>query len=606
MTAASSVFLAVQTLLNSANPDQGRQSALLAALEIAADELDAQEIARPPSAGTEQRSDRANVLAAAQASEAAGEPGTYVGRHDALVYTPSQALVTLHRYLVALGWKTTSAASTTEFPDPVPNASGRAGLLFYPDISRYQDGIDLGPIKAAGYAALVAKIGQGAGRTDGGTEYGQTLDPTWPRVSQQGLALWGSLFAGYWYVGNIESPTSQAQRCADALGDNADLPIMLDWEDGSGTWANLLAVLAAFQAAGLRVTMLYTFPTYASSHGGANMDAAGLSLVSRRYYNDAFEPPIAAYNATPTNSWNAFNGGTPRALQFTRKGTPVGTWTQGVDVNAFRGNMTGLLAMFQGANQVVAPQVLTPGDRPPIYAPATWRASLDKGLSNAHKPYVSAHRFPTTMPPPPVVDARAWRLPGGRQGYALAAYLPGGASRTMVEPNVPNFAEGIETWFGFSFMLSRNFPVTENYWHILAEWRPNTDSPPLLLQVRNGQLRLSGGAGHPDLALRREWVIDLAEVKTSTWYDLQARVLFSRFATVGSVDVHLDGVPRLEGYKPRTGTLYPSAAGATTSASSYLRYGLYRDPVCKREATVWHMGWAIGPTQGSVLLPGAG
>jgi hypothetical protein len=91
-----------------------------------------------------------------------------------------------------------------------------------------------------------------------------------------------------------------------------------------------------------------------------------------------------------------------------------------------------------------------------------------------------------------------------------------------------------------------------------------------------------------------------------TWYDVQVRIKFSRFQSASSADVWVNGKPCITGYQPATGTLYPVDASNAASQSSYLKYGLYRDPSCPQDATVFHSGWAIGAQHGSVMLPSSG
>ena len=229
------------------------------------------------------------------------------------------------------------------------------GWTFFVDTSRYQfdraDPINLTRVRDLGYAANIAKVGQGAGTTNGGTAYGATLDPYWTTNRDQSRQLWGDAFAGYWYVGNTEAPADQAARCKSALGDTS-IPIMLDWEDGGGTWSNLLNVLAAFRSAGLRVTMLYCGSGYAlnSQNGPAsNIDGTGLNLIRARYWTNSSGHPRALFDdITDPRGFGlaTFAGGSPDAFQFTQYGTVYPGLD--MDVDAFPGTAAGLVAMIQG------------------------------------------------------------------------------------------------------------------------------------------------------------------------------------------------------------------------------------------------------------------
>lgn len=226
------------------------------------------------------------------------------------------------------------------------------GWQFYVDVSRYQgdraDPIDLTRVYNLGYTACVAKVGQGGGTTDNGTVYGETIDPWWTRFRDVARPLWGQRFAGYWYIGNTESPASQAARCKAALPDTA-IPIMLDWEDGGGQWQTCLDVLAAFRSAGLKVSMLYLGSGYAASHGAANVDATGLHVVRARYWTNDTAHPRVLWDDMPdpyTFGLAAFNGATPDATQFTQYGTVYPGMN--IDVNAFPGSVERLRRMIQG------------------------------------------------------------------------------------------------------------------------------------------------------------------------------------------------------------------------------------------------------------------
>lgn len=398
------------------------------------------------------------------------------------------------------------------------------GWTFYLDTSRYQwdtsTPINLARTKALGYGGLVAKIGQGAGSTSLANPqqtYGQTLDAYWEVSREQGRALWPDRFAGYWYVGNTETPASQASRCAAALGaDNvrtiygderpaisrvradgpytlgtkfrvsapsrvtalrfwrpdtsvggtirgciypegsttpvagttvtfslsgtgwqyatlstpvtlpagryriavlypsrfpeiqyhwtrgagsegvrretltvdaashtsvwvagpnlaypdrigaygetwmadvviqnpvSQIPVMLDFEDGSGTWSNLLAVLDAFRAAGINTTMVYAGAGYTAATAGGgnptNMDAAGLKVIRARYWtNDVAHPRVLFDDITDPAAFGLapFNGSTPDAFQFTQYGLVYPGLS--MDVDAFPGDERQLSDMF--------------------------------------------------------------------------------------------------------------------------------------------------------------------------------------------------------------------------------------------------------------------
>lgn len=236
-------------------------------------------------------------------------------------------------------------------PLPAPTLAP-PGWTFYVDISHYQGDagpIDLASVKRAGYGGAVVKVGQG-----GGTDLGALIDPWWPTFRDQAMALWPNTTAGYWMTGDQEAPADQAARCLAAIGDPS-IPLMLDWEDpGGGDWSALVAVLDAFRAAGLMVTMLYTRQSYAEANGAQGIGSTGLSLVNSRYWLDSAaypsQDPVAVFadiQATrPSFGFGTFAGGTVAALQFTDAGVVYPGWP--IDVNAYPGTADELAAMFHG------------------------------------------------------------------------------------------------------------------------------------------------------------------------------------------------------------------------------------------------------------------
>lgn len=170
--------------------------------------------------------------------------------------------------------------------------------------------------------------------------------------------------------------------------------------------------------------------------------------------------------------------------------------------------------------------------------------------------YVGA---PTIVNSPTTAGQRAaqFRVPGGTRPE----------SRQEIEPNVTNFVEGSEHWFGFSFTLPTTFPVNETSWQVLTQWKNDgTGSPPVELKVGNGQIKLDGGYGHPQQPEGSlYWSQDVAPANLGQRIDMVVHIKFSRDPATSVIDVWKDGVQRVSGYHPRGGTLYPSY---TTAAAS--------------------------------------
>ena len=239
-------------------------------------------------------------------------------------------------------WIPTNVGAGAPTPDTTPPVTiDPYRNRFFIDISHFQTGFPLATAKAYGIEGCIAKIGQGSSAAQG---FGATLDATWPGFRDTGRALWPQTMAGYWYLGDTESPVSQASRCANYIGD-LSIPVMLDWEAGGGNWQNVLNVLAAFRAVGLKVTLLYVGKAFAQANGAANIDATGLGLIRPRYYISAAGTPDALAAQIPADTWDPFNGGTIDAVQFSSNATVIPGWN--IDCDVFRGTSAGLARLFQ-------------------------------------------------------------------------------------------------------------------------------------------------------------------------------------------------------------------------------------------------------------------
>lgn len=255
--------------------------------------------------------------------------------------------------------------------------------IFGVDIARYQAGLDLSRVRAEGFEFCVAKIGQGAGSGD--RRYGPSIDPEWPRFRDSGRRVFGDLFAGYWYVGDDESPASQADRCRAAIGDPS-IPIMLDHEDASGTYRNALAVRDAMRATGLRVRLLYLPRWYWQRIGSPSMVDAGMALVSSRYPSTRQDYASRLYQNVTASHWSGYGGLTPTILQFASTGLVAG---RVVDVNAFEGSVEQLRAVF-GARIVVQDKgntVVVPTEEDDMTPEDLMRAKTHNPITNTDESF---------------------------------------------------------------------------------------------------------------------------------------------------------------------------------------------------------------------------
>lgn len=210
----------------------------------------------------------------------------------------------------------------------------RLSPLFGLDVNRFRAGLNLATAQNEGLGFVFGKVGQGSST---GSGFGQTLDQSWPTFRDAARAI-GMPLGGYWYVGDTETPEHQAARCRAWIGDRG-IPLALDWEEGGGEWANLVACVAAFRAAGLTVRVLYTRATWHAAHGGGDITAQGLTLWSARYPSTAGGTPDALYDAVRADLdtyWQTYGGATAEILQFSDASTVAGT--SPVDANAYDGS----------------------------------------------------------------------------------------------------------------------------------------------------------------------------------------------------------------------------------------------------------------------------
>lgn len=160
---------------------------------------------------------------------------------------------------------------------------------------------------------------------------------------------------------------------------------------------------------------------------------------------------------------------------------------------------------------------------------------------------------------------------------AIAYTVPGGGTRSELEPAYRSFREGDEYRFELSLYLPPDFPADTSDWQVVAQWKNSGDgSPPLSVQVHGGRFVLEGGE-----AVGKHWQRDLGPATTGAHTDLELRVHFSSDPDEGAVDVVLDGREVVSDYHPRGGTLYPDE-------SSYLKTGLYRSSDIDDEGTVYY------------------
>lgn len=227
--------------------------------------------------------------------------------------------------------------------------------LFIPDISHHQAGISVQALVGQGCAALIARVGQGAGVTRAGKSYGLTRDREWQRHRDEARRV-GLPLVAYWYVGNRMTANEQAAQAATWCGDDS-IPWMIDHEDASGDISFYRAVVAAFQAQGLRVIWGYLPKWYYDAIGGGSLKP-GPPIVNSRYSTANGNPSQIYFAAKGDqgNGWIDFGGQTTELWQFTNKARLAG---MEIDCSAFRGTYEQLIDRINGEDGSDMP---TPND----------------------------------------------------------------------------------------------------------------------------------------------------------------------------------------------------------------------------------------------------
>jgi hypothetical protein len=166
-------------------------------------------------------------------------------------------------------------------------------------------------------------------------------DPYWPTVKQwceqNNLPV-----LGYHYV-TTDDAASQAQTwLANQGGGSA----MLDWENNSGDVANLIAVVDAFNTAGITIQLGYYPRWYWSEQDGGDLSNLANALVSSAYPDGTgYASTIYANGDGDTGpGWAPYGNTTPAAWQFTDRAEIAGFI---VDCNAYLG--TDLTVFFDSS-----------------------------------------------------------------------------------------------------------------------------------------------------------------------------------------------------------------------------------------------------------------
>jgi hypothetical protein len=208
-----------------------------------------------------------------------------------------------------------------------------AEVLRGADVSHHQEALDVGILARNGFRYVVARTAQAPGG-----KYGTTKDRAYAK-HKANAARAGLLFSSYFYLGDKMSAEGNVSLHASVEPDR-NIPVMLDWENGSGNAAFLHACHGAFRNAGYHVWSVYAPRWYWQAQGSQSL--AGLPpLVSSRYPDNAPGDYDAEYRAVPESYWTGYGGLGVGMLQFTSSGRVPG-YGGNLDLLAYKGSVAQL------------------------------------------------------------------------------------------------------------------------------------------------------------------------------------------------------------------------------------------------------------------------
>lgn len=226
--------------------------------------------------------------------------------------------------------------------------------LYGIDVSNHQGNFDFAAAKREGFAFATHKVTEGAGYKD----------PFWPRAREQMAEHFPGLFGGYVFCRKESHPEREADALLSHLGDPR-IPVQLDYEDtsGGGDINDLRSRIAAIEARGMRVFANY-LPRWFWRDRMRSPSLTGTPPIWNSHYVTGTGAASTLYEtstATVAAGWALFHDGAPaiEILQFSEKGRVAG---QQIDVNAYRGDINQLRALFsgkpQGVNMADTPQLI--------------------------------------------------------------------------------------------------------------------------------------------------------------------------------------------------------------------------------------------------------
>lgn len=224
--------------------------------------------------------------------------------------------------------------------------------LFGVDVSEFQSGMSLRKAAAEGISFAIV-------RTTDGTHRDRTYRSHVEDAKAAGLQL-----AAYHYLRNPSEGRTLAQQVAasvEVMGEHR-LPLWLDCETQAGLTGDIIRqAKAEFEKAGIRVLGIYSYVPYWEGMRGGEPKTHDLGKVWVAAHGaDQAGPPAQIYRGDDSRQWAYPLGGQkPSLWQFGSKAQVAG---YSVDVNAFRGSVDDLKALFAGASTPASEAAETPSD----------------------------------------------------------------------------------------------------------------------------------------------------------------------------------------------------------------------------------------------------
>lgn len=201
-----------------------------------------------------------------------------------------------------------------------------AGVLFGADVSHWQETMNVGLLPVD---YVIARTAQAPGG-----RFQATLDRAYVKHKANTLAA-GKLFSSYFYLGSGKSAEGNVALHESVEPDRA-VPLMLDWEEGSGNADFLKACYGAFTNAGYHVWGTYAPKWYWQMQG--SRDLSGLPpLVSSRYADNKPGSIAAEYASTPEAYWLGYGNLPVGMLQYSSSVRMQPYPNNDVDGDAFKG-----------------------------------------------------------------------------------------------------------------------------------------------------------------------------------------------------------------------------------------------------------------------------